>query len=126
MAMPVSDKTRRQRELDRLAFDVLAARHAGPESWMRSMEWLELTKARRGERGLGHTTFSDCIKRLLDTRRIRKSQIAKNRFYQPVFVPGNLSGMHAFGSGNGGSGHDLIAPSDKAAQALAFLLNKKP
>jgi hypothetical protein len=124
--MPVSDKTRRQRELDQLAFGILASQYTGPESWMRSMEWLELTKVRRGEQGLGHTTFSDCIKRLLDQGRIRRSQIAKNIFYQPVFVPGNLSGMAASGSENGESDHDPVAPApDKAAQALAFLLNRK-
>jgi hypothetical protein len=116
---PESDKQRRQRELDQLAFEVLAARHTGPDSWMRSMEWLELTKARRGEQGLGHTTFSDCIKRLLDKQKIRRSQIAKNRFYQAMFIPGNLLGMES------SSGADLAQVPDKAAEALGHLLSRK-
>jgi hypothetical protein len=115
---PESDRQRRQRQLDHLAFNVLAARHIGPDSWMRSMEWLESTKARRGEQGLGHTTFADCIRRLLDQGRIRKSQIAKNVFYQAIFVPGNLSGIDS------DCQESFVVP-DKAAQALKHLLNRK-
>jgi hypothetical protein len=118
----VSDKVRRQRELDQLAFGVLAAQHTGPESWTRWSDWWELTKAKRGDRGLGNTTFSECTKRLLDQGRIRRSpQIAKNRFYQAIFVPGSLSGAVSSKDGNGGN-----APApDKGAIALAHLLNRK-
>jgi len=83
--MPISDKIRRQRKLDRLAFDTLVAHHTEPDSWMRWTDWFQLTKAKCGVLGLGHTTFSDCIKRLLDQERIRRSQTDKNRFYQPIF-----------------------------------------
>src|SRR6516225_10126616 len=114
-----TDKQRRERQLDELAFEVLAARHIGPESWMRWSAWFELTKAKQGDRGLGNTTFSDCIRRLLEQGRIRRCLIAKNRFYQVVFPPGSSSGVI-----NGG---DSVTPaSDKAAQALAFLLSKTP
>jgi hypothetical protein len=51
--MPISDKTRRQRELDQLAFGILAARHTGPETWMCWTDWFELTKAKQGDCGLG-------------------------------------------------------------------------
>jgi hypothetical protein len=76
---------------------------------------------------------------LLEQGKIRKSQIEKNRFYQPIFAPGSgssgvkapstrsLAGEASSRSENGGSGHDPVAPvADKAAQALAFLLNRKP
>jgi hypothetical protein len=121
--MPVSDKTRRQRELDQLAFGILAAQHT---KWMRFTDWFELIKAKQGNRGPGHSTFSDCIKRLLDQGRIRRSQIEKNRFYQAVFIPGSLAGTVSSKSENDGSDHDPVAAApDKAAQALAFLLNRK-
>jgi hypothetical protein len=125
--MPESDKTRRQRELDRLALEVLAGRHTGSESWTRWTDWMELIKARRGDRGLGNTTVSECTKRLLDQGRIRRSpQIAKNRFYQAMFPPGSSSGVVSSKGENGGSDHDPVTPaSDKATQALAFLLNRK-
>ena len=135
--MPISDKIRRQRKLDRSAFDTLAAQHTEPDSWMRYTDWFQLAKAKCGSLGLGNTTFSDCTKRLLDQHKVRKSQIAKNRFYQPIFVPGNLGGKAPSRSdssrrsdlprSNSGSGHGPVAPTlDKAAQALAFLLNRKP
>ena len=119
--MPESDRQRRERQLDALAFGILAGRYTGPDSWTTSMEWLELTKARRGEQGLGHTTFSDCIKRLLDKGRVRRSQIAKNRFYQAIFGPGN-----SLGTGNDENDDLIVSVPDKAAEALAVLLNKRP
>jgi hypothetical protein len=86
------------------------------------MEWFELTKARRGEQGLGHTTFADCIRRLLDKQKIRRSpQIAKNRFYQAIFVPGSSPGIDPLQSGCQESSVVL----DMAAQALEQL-NRKP
>jgi len=122
--MPVSDKTRRQRKLDRLAFEILAARHT---EWMRWTDWFQLTKAKCSIIGLGNTTFSECTKRLLDQGRIRKSQVEKNRFYQAVLAPRSLASEDASRSENGGSNHDPVAPApDKAAQALAFLLKKPP
>jgi hypothetical protein len=102
---------------------------------MRWTDWYNLTKAKCGLLGLGHTTFSDCTKRLLEQEKVRKSQIDKNRLYQPIFVPGTGSsgGVKTTSAGskprseNGGSGRDPgVPPADKAAQALAFLLNRKP
>jgi hypothetical protein len=122
---PESDKQRRQHGLDRLAFEILAARHTGPESWMRWIDWHELTKARRGDRGLGNTTFSECTKRLLDQGRIRRSQIAKNRFYQVVFTPGSSLGVISSEGENGGNDHSAVV-SDKGQIALQHLLSKKP
>jgi hypothetical protein len=106
---------------------------------MRWTDWFRLTKAKCGILGLGNTTFSECTKRLLDQEKVRKSQAAKNIFYQPIFALGS-SGVKASStrssvgeaspstrSDNGGSGRDLVAPApDKAAQALAFLLKKPP
>jgi hypothetical protein len=116
MAQPETDKQRRQRHLDQLAFEILAARHT---EWTRWTDWFELTKAKYGDRGLGPGTFSDCIKRLLDRGKIKQSQNAKNRFYGVIFTSGSSVG--------GVSPPDLVAPvPDKAVQALAFLLNKKP
>jgi hypothetical protein len=115
--VPVSDKTRRQRKLDRVAFETLAAQHIEPDSWMRYTDWFQLTKAKCGLLGLGNTTFSDCTKRLLEQGKIRKSQIAKNRFYQAVFIPGSSLGIE---SGRQESSVVL----DKAAQALEQLSRK--
>ena len=124
--MPISDKTRRQRKLDRLAFEILAAQHTKPETWMRWSDWFQLTKAKCGVSGLGNTTFSECTKRLLDQHKVRKSQIEKNKFYQAILAPRSLVGEASSRSENGGSDHDPVAPTlDKAAQALAFLLNRK-
>lgn len=120
--MPISDKMRRQRELDQLAFEVLAARHA---EWMRWTDWFELTKAKQNSRGLGNTTFSNCVRRLLDRGKVCRSQIEKNRFYQAILTPRRLEGEVS--SENEGSGSDLAVPlSDKATQALEHLLNRKP
>jgi len=116
--MPISDKMRRQRELDQLAFEVLAARM----EWMRWTDWFELTKATRGDLGLGTAIFSECVKRLLDQGKIRRSQIAKNRFYQAIFTSGSLQEADLLKSGCQESSVVL----DKAAQALAVLLNRKP
>src|SRR6516162_5494296 len=115
--MPISDKTRRQHELDRLAFEVLAARHTGPESWMRWSDWFELTKAKQSNCGLGNTTFSDCVRRLMHQGKVRRSQIAKNRFYQVIFTPGSSSGVDC---------QESSVVLDKAAQALEQLLSRKP
>jgi hypothetical protein len=95
-----------------------------------------MTKAKCGLLGLGNTTFSDCTKRLMDQGRIRKSQADKNKLYQAVFTPGRPGSLvgeredlsrSESRSENGSSSHDPVAPApDKAAQALAFLLNRKP
>jgi hypothetical protein len=119
MTVPISDKTRRQRKLDRLAFEILAAHHTEPDSWMRYTDWFQLTKAKCGLLGLGNTTFSECIKRLLDQGKIRKSQVEKNRFYQAIFTPRNSSGM-------GSDRQESSVVPDKAAQALEQLLSRKP
>ena len=79
-----TDKAKRQRELDELAHRVLVGEYEGPESWTESVAWFELTKAQRGELGLGTTTFSNCRKRLLAKRMIRMWETAKNKFYQAV------------------------------------------
>jgi hypothetical protein len=84
------------------------------------MVWLELTKAQRGEQGLGHTTFSQCIKRLMAKDKVRRCQIAKNRFYQAIFGPGN-----SLGTGNDENDDLIVSVPDKAAEALAVLLNKR-
>ena len=117
MTVPISDKTRRQRKLDRVAFETLAAQHTEPDSWMRYTDWFQLTKAKCGLLGLGNTTFSDCIKRLLNQGKIRKSQIAKNRFYQAVFILGNSLGIE-------NDRQESSAVLDKAAQALEQLSRK--
>jgi hypothetical protein len=117
---PESDRQRRQRQLDRLAFEVLAARHTGPESWMRWTDWFELTKAKQGDRGLGNTTFAECTKRLLDQGKITKSQIAKNCFYQAVFTPGSFAGIGSLKNDCSQSPSAL----DVAAQALEQLNRK--
>jgi hypothetical protein len=94
---------------------------------MRYTDWFALTKAKCGALGLGNTTFSECTKRLLDQHKVRKSQIEKNKFYQAILTPGSLGGEDLSRSENGGSSHDPAAPVlDKAALALAFLLNRKP
>jgi hypothetical protein len=100
-----------------VAFEILAAQHTEPDGWMRWTDWFQLTKAKCGILGLGNTTFSDCTKRLLDQGKIRKSQIAKNRFYQAVFIPGSSLGIE---SGRQESSVVL----DKAAQALEQLSRK--
>jgi hypothetical protein len=62
-------KERKQQELDELAFNVLASfRQHGAMQWV---EWHETTRARRGERGLGTTTFSDAVKRLMAEGRVQ-------------------------------------------------------
>jgi hypothetical protein len=56
----------------------------------------------------------------MDQGKVRQSQIEKNRFYQAIFSPGSLAGETSFRS-------DPVAPTlDKAAEALALLLNRKP
>jgi hypothetical protein len=125
--VPTSDKVRRQRKLDRLAFEVLTAQHIEPDSWMRWTDWFQLTKAKCGILGLGNTTFSECTKRLIAQGKIRQSQIANNRFYQAVFTPRSLPRAVPSRSESSGNGDGPVAPAlDKAAQALAFLLKKPP
>jgi hypothetical protein len=116
MTQPETDKQRRQRELDELAFGILAARYTGPESWMRWTDWFELIKAKQN---VGNTTFSDCIRRLLGQGRVKQSQIAKNRFYQAVFSPGSLAGVDLLKSD-----YQEFAVLDLAAQALEQLSRK--
>ena len=119
-SQPETDKQRRQRELDQLAFGILAGRYTGPESWTRWTDWFELTKARQGDLGLGPATFSDCIRRLMDQGKVRQSQIEKNRFYQAIFVPGSSPGIDPLQSGCQESSVVL----DMAAQALEQLNRK--
>ena len=109
--MPLSDKMRRQHELDQLAFNILASQHT---EWTRWTDWFELTKARR-PRGLGDDTFCQAVKRLLNEQKIEQSQIAKNRFYRAIFTSRSLS-----------EAQETTVVLDRAAQALAFLLNKGP
>lgn len=71
--------------MDELAHRVLVGEYEGPESWTESVAWFELTKAKRGELGLGTTTFSNCRERLLAKQMIRMWETAKNKFYQAVF-----------------------------------------
>ena len=62
-------KARKQRELDELAFNVLSSfRQQGAMQWT---DWYETTSARRGERGLGTTTFNDAVKRLMAEGRVQ-------------------------------------------------------
>src|SRR6516225_8127287 len=62
-------KARKQRELDELAFNVLSSfRQQGGMQWT---DWYETTSARRGERGLGTTTFNDAVKRLMAEGQVR-------------------------------------------------------
>ena len=62
-------KARKQRELDELAFNVLSSfRQQGAMQWT---DWYETTSARRGERGLGTTTFNDAVKRLMAEGQVR-------------------------------------------------------
>jgi hypothetical protein len=116
MAQPETDKQRRQRQLDQLAFEILAARHT---EWTRWTDWFELTKAKWHNGKLGDDTFCQAVKRLLNQGRIRRSQIAKNRFYGVIFSSGSSPEV--------ASSSDLAASvPDKATHALAFLLNRKP
>jgi hypothetical protein len=93
---------------------------------MRWSDWFELTKAKQSNCGLGNTTFSDSVRRLMEQGKVKQSQIAKNKFYQAIFTPGSSPGVVPSRSENGGSGHDPVAPApDKATQALEHLLNRK-
>ena len=49
--------------------------------------------------------------------KVRRSQIAKNRFYQVIFTPGSSSGVDC---------QESSVVLDKAAQALEQLLSRKP
>ena len=73
-------RANRQRELEALAFSVLASfRHHGAMQWT---EWHEMTRARRGKLGLGTTTFSNIVKRLTAEGRVR---VDGEGCYQGVF-----------------------------------------
>ena len=73
-------KARKQRELDELAFNVLSSfRQQGAMQWT---DWYETTTARRGERGLGTTTFNDAVKRLMAEARV---QIDGNGCYRVAY-----------------------------------------
>jgi len=62
-------KARKQRELDGLVLGVLRSfRQQGAMQWT---DWYETTSARRGERGLGTTTFNDAVKRLMAEGQVR-------------------------------------------------------
>ena len=69
----------KNRELEELAFSVLLSfRHQGAMQWM---DWYETTSARRGNTGLGTTTFSDTVKRLVAKGQV---QIDGDGCYQAV------------------------------------------
>jgi len=73
-------KARKQRELDELAFNVLSSfRQQGAMQWT---DWYETTTARRGERGLGTTTFNDAVKRLMAEGRV---QMDKDGCYRVAY-----------------------------------------
>jgi hypothetical protein len=73
-------KARKQQELDALAFNVLVSfRHQGAMQWT---DWHETTSARRGGRRLGTRTFSDAVKRLVASGRVRKD---KDGCYEAVY-----------------------------------------
>ena len=62
-------KANQQRELDALAFNVLASfRHQGGMQWT---DWHQTTRTRRGKQGLGTGTFSEIVKRLTAQRRVQ-------------------------------------------------------
>jgi len=62
-------KAKKEQELDELVFNVLSSfRHQGAMQWT---DWYETTTARRGERGLGTTTFNDAVKRLMAEGRVQ-------------------------------------------------------
>src|SRR6516225_7509332 len=62
-------KAKKEQELDELVFNVLSSfRHQGAMQWT---DWYETTSARRGERGLGTTTFNDAVKRLMAEGQVR-------------------------------------------------------
>ena len=73
-------KARKQQELDELVFNVLSSfRHQGAMQWT---DWHETTSARRGGRGLSTRTFSDVVKRLVASGRVRKD---KDGCYEGVY-----------------------------------------
>ena len=74
-------KARKQQELDELVFNVLSSfRHQGAMQWT---DWHETTSARRGgRRGLSTRTFSDVVKRLVASGRVRKD---KDGCYEGVY-----------------------------------------
>jgi hypothetical protein len=109
-------KAKKQRELDELVFNVLASfRHHGAMQWV---DWHEMTRARRGERGIGTATFSSVVKKLMAEGRVRKDG---DGCYLAIYDV--EPGAATFGSGVGSVSGSVVP--DKAAQALDHLLNKK-
>jgi hypothetical protein len=109
-------KAKKQQELDALVFNVLASfQHHGAIQWT---DWYETTRVKRGERGLGNTTFSDAVKRLMAEARV---QIDGDGCYFAVFDA--ELGPIPLGSGVGNLSGSV---GDKAAQALEHLLSRKP
>jgi hypothetical protein len=109
-------KAKQQRELDDLVFSVLVScRHYGAIQWV---DWHELTRVKRGQRGIGHSTFADAVKRLVSEGRVRRYD---EGCYQAAFFEnaGLESGLVTPGS-NFGS-----AVPDAAMQALEQLLSRK-
>src|SRR6516164_1785758 len=87
-------KAKKQRELDELVFGVLVSfRHHGVMQWV---DWHEMARARRGERGLGTTTFSDAVKRLMAEGRVR---MEGDGSYLAIYDSG--LGLLPLGSGTG-------------------------
>lgn len=107
-------KARKQRELDDLVFNVLVSfRHHSAMQWV---DWYEMTRARRGKAGVGHTTFHNAVKRLMAEGRVRRSG---DGCYRAVYDAGLEPGLTAPGSISGS-----VVP-DKAVQAIEQLLNRK-
>jgi hypothetical protein len=97
-------KARQQQELDALVFNVLATfRHQGALQWT---DWHETTRARRGERGLGTTTFNDAVKRLMAQGRV---QIDGDGCYRAAY---GAVEDHPEGAGNGTSDAADFSPAE--------------
>jgi len=120
-------KARKQRELDELAFNVLSSfRQQGAMQWT---DWYETTSARRGERGLGTTTFNDAVKRLMAEGQVRMD---KDECYRVAYDAVELetadftADFHP--AGNEGSSRALSGvrngKGDIADIAVQQLLNK--
>jgi hypothetical protein len=71
-------KAKKQRELDALVFNVLASFSA-----LQWNDWYETTTTRRGEKGLGTSTFSNAVKRLMAEERV---QIDGDGYYRVAYV----------------------------------------
>jgi hypothetical protein len=71
-------KANKQRELDALVFNMLAS--SGALQWT---DWYEMTATKRGEKGLGTSTFSNVIKRLMAEKRV---QLDSDKYYQVAYA----------------------------------------